>query len=538
MTSPLHRPAIRVLLALALCAPSVIWIALNRSLWPWDPAWYGEVSVDLWYRLTCDTATWPWAMVRAFASKAPLVAWIGQFFVPLGRALGSVDFALLLSIVLTQAGTLLLIFAAAVRLAPRNLFAPLAAVAFTASAPLFIGLNHQYFVEPLQTFGVAWLFWVAVSAPTLSRVRAITHLVAASALLMGAKASSPLYAVFPGVVALLAVLRGRSGRPRVRSWTAEIARIVPVLVFTALVVTWYAINFRHVADHVAFSASAEDYGKFGPFFDKLRFWLTVAWQNFIYPPLAWPAAIVGLGAVVGKAFSRQRRVGALTAGAGMLTFAVALCVFSRSANEEPRYLLPLLPGLAVALAWLLDLSWPRLAKALAVAVAVIGVAQLALVQAQAFGLVERHPNLAIWVHAVERDAGAYTELDRLVEAASPADRAYRYVICGVEVPALNANTLSYHAAKQSLDRGFRCYFTSLGYAAADPQPAWDRMTDLNASYFITLAGSGTSPANFLNRINEAIRERVRGSPVFVQVPFDSPRGIELYRREAAPPASP
>ena len=39
------------LFAAALVAPSVVWISLDRSIWPWDPAWYGEVSVDLWATL-------------------------------------------------------------------------------------------------------------------------------------------------------------------------------------------------------------------------------------------------------------------------------------------------------------------------------------------------------------------------------------------------------------------------------------------------------------------------------------------------------
>jgi hypothetical protein len=37
------------LVAAILVVPSALWIWRDHTIWPWDQAWYGEVSVDLWY---------------------------------------------------------------------------------------------------------------------------------------------------------------------------------------------------------------------------------------------------------------------------------------------------------------------------------------------------------------------------------------------------------------------------------------------------------------------------------------------------------
>jgi hypothetical protein len=90
-------------LALALVFPSLVWIKIDRRFWPWDQAWYGQVSADLYYTLVHDPAGWFHAMHVLLPLRPPLVSWLGQLFVPLGIAIGNIDFALLFMVVLTQA---------------------------------------------------------------------------------------------------------------------------------------------------------------------------------------------------------------------------------------------------------------------------------------------------------------------------------------------------------------------------------------------------------------------------------------------------
>ena len=74
-----------------LLAPSALWIALDHSVWPWDPSWYGEVSVGLWFWLGHSLRQWCGLMATGLSMKPPGIVWIGQFFVPLGHFSGSIE---------------------------------------------------------------------------------------------------------------------------------------------------------------------------------------------------------------------------------------------------------------------------------------------------------------------------------------------------------------------------------------------------------------------------------------------------------------
>lgn len=51
--------------------PSLIWISLDDRVFPWDQAWYGQVSIELFYKLAHSRHEWFDAMLSAFASKPP-----------------------------------------------------------------------------------------------------------------------------------------------------------------------------------------------------------------------------------------------------------------------------------------------------------------------------------------------------------------------------------------------------------------------------------------------------------------------------------
>src|SRR5262249_19716640 len=144
--------------------------SLDHSVWPWDPAWYGEVSVDLWAKLRGDPASWPEALRHAFGLKPPAIAWLGEFFVPFGGLVGRDSVALLLSVIACQAGSVGLVFASLRRLTT-ELAAGFGAL-LVAASPLFVSMSHEYFAEAIQTFSVALMLYVLAAAA--SRRAALT----------------------------------------------------------------------------------------------------------------------------------------------------------------------------------------------------------------------------------------------------------------------------------------------------------------------------------------------------------------------------
>ena len=124
--------------------PSLIWIFTDKRVWPWDPAWYGEVSVELFYRLTHTPEKWLELLFSAFSIKAPGVAWLGEFFVPLGMALDSIEFGLLFSILTTQFVALLLSYRLLKKLTHNSIIAALSSLLIVA-APLSVAITRSLF---------------------------------------------------------------------------------------------------------------------------------------------------------------------------------------------------------------------------------------------------------------------------------------------------------------------------------------------------------------------------------------------------------
>jgi len=191
-TRPWHYLPIAVLLL-----PSLFWIVEDHSIWPWDQAWYGEVTTDLWFWLGRSPVRWSATMAEGMYMKPPGIVWMGQLFVPLKEIFGSIEAALLFSIVLTQIVLLLLLFRIGNALSPNSRAVSAAGVALAAGAQLFVGLSHQFFVEPLQAVAAAWIFLIAFRAADWPKTRVILHLLAA--LVMGAlaKATTPVYCLAP-----------------------------------------------------------------------------------------------------------------------------------------------------------------------------------------------------------------------------------------------------------------------------------------------------------------------------------------------------
>ena len=164
MTSKL-KPLMAYLVAVLVISPSLVWIALDRSVWTWDPAGYAKGSVDLHYTLVSSPKDWLLLMLNVLHSQAPGVTWFGQFFVPGGYLLGSIDVGLLLSIWATQALTLWLMYQSIQELSRRNQLITITGCLVIASAPLSVAMSHQYLAEPLQLLAITWFVMIMSFAP-------------------------------------------------------------------------------------------------------------------------------------------------------------------------------------------------------------------------------------------------------------------------------------------------------------------------------------------------------------------------------------
>ena len=143
------------LLCVGLLVPSLIWVAEDRTVWPWDQAWYGEVSADLWFWMGHSLRRWVGELADGLSLKPPGVVWLGQLFVPLRHIFGSVEVSLLVSILVTQFVLLAILFRIGRRLSMGSSLVAVAGVTLAAGASLFAGLSHQFSSSRFQA-AEAW----------------------------------------------------------------------------------------------------------------------------------------------------------------------------------------------------------------------------------------------------------------------------------------------------------------------------------------------------------------------------------------------
>lgn len=530
-----HAPWCLVLIFAALL-PNAWWIARDHSVWPWDQAWYGEVSVDLWFSLTHSLTAWIKTMLGGMYMKPPGIVWIGQWFVPLGGLLGSTERALLASVILTQAVSLYIVFQIGRRVAPGSKAIAALGVCLTASMQSFIGHSHQFFVEPLQALAISWTVLIAIRCQEWPISRTTLHLVGAVLVGVMAKGTTPLYCLLPCLYICAFLIRGRfwGGWSRTE-WRNRSTQVLTGFVAVTLPLTamWYAFNLKAVWQHIREASSGDialEYGFRASIGRKLIVWLGLLRGSFLSPYLEW-ALLIGLCAALAAYFrsATKRNIGRGVAPVAVLcALQCGLLLLTFSANDavDPRYMYPMFPLLSTVLMAGLAPVRSRIVLAAMFAFCAFQFASLHLI---ALGRGAVPPELSNWVAQPRTDQDWYRDMEEVVRATSTVND--RYNIVGVEEPWLNANSASFFAAKYRLETGVRSFFTSLGYAQKDVGSASERVDGFNCMYYISLDDQyQTRPPNFLNVVSLPMLRRVRNDPRFEQVQVPTTNGVLVFRR--------
>jgi len=347
----------------------------------------------------------------------------------------------------------------------RDHLAALLSCCAVAAAPLFIGISHQFFVEPLQLVAVAWILRIALRAGSAAPRDTLWELLLACSLAMAAKATSPLYIAAPAVLALRAALRGRGRRhpPARLTWLKAILGGGMAL----LTIAWYARNLGPALEHLSGGAQlvAELHGEGSDLVGSAVFWLAEL-QRSLCTPLVGVLAILaiplaGLGRAKRPPLPESAHTALLIGSA--LHILLVLSLLAVHHNQEPRFLLPLLPHVALLLAWLAARARRR---AVLGAVLALLLVQYCAVQAQALGWADWPPAVSHWVAPADRAGLQRQRLEEVLQrcCAEPDGAGGRDILVLAELPWLNVNSLSFAAASRWPDS---CRFHWLGMH--DPQ---------------------------------------------------------------------
>lgn len=493
----------------------MLWAFLDQRPWPWDQAQYAEYTLRTLAAFKEGPVAGVAAMGVLMPLKAPGLTWLGVPFGLLGELSGRPEPVLLLATLVFQAGALVAC-AMSSWFVSRSMLTALAVTAFIASTPLFVAMSQHYLVEPLQTFAVALSFLLALYAREMSRLALVLGLCAVAALAMAAKSTSPFYCALPLLIAASAFAAPPPMAPG--RWLSRLRLPLALLAIAALalVTSWYATNFTTMFENARQSTLgtlALGYSTVAGFRAKLSWW-TATFASALFVPSALVLLAAALGAVI--AWRRQPAIapsqGAMVVAAAAALLAAGLLAYSLQINEDVRFIEPLLPALAIVLAWLCARGRLVVASGALLATAAV---QLLLLYGYAFGLwTEVSPVHHLLV--LERDATLRNRLQRVVQSTCDPARRFEANLVGVEYPWLNPASANFYAVVAHGGEPV-CRYIPLEQPMEDPAVALQRLDRIAHRYYISVLPEKMPPEDFYNRASAPGLARVAQSPDWERV---------------------
>lgn len=499
----------------------------NHRLPAYDEAWYLETSLQL-YRAAAagNLGEFAYKYGTAFGTKAPLLSVLP---VPLYALFGPGYRVALLVNALFLALSIVYLF-----LLARRLFSPgiaLAAVVFYQTMPLAYGLARAFMPEyGLTALVIIWIYYL-VASDLLSRGSAnfALGLLLGFGLLM--KILFPLYIAGPLVLVLL-LRRNKQVQPAEHSfplWRLCARHPLAAMALPAVLIasTWYAFNLPVILRY-GWSAG---YGKISQQYEAASFtgWLLGAVNEGLSAPYAAALLVLGIAALtLGKSAARSKESNRFV----LAWLIVPLAAIAVGRNQEIRFLLPVLPAVAILLALAVFRLGrrPALQAALVILVAAFPLRLLVAMSSPpspADRSITLGPLVLLdrdlgWAHAPDMKGYWHQQLvlDALRHLDQPGPTPH-YVVVGAEHPFFNANLLSY------LDSYSPSHlrFTSFGYAESSADAAVARLSKIDARFLVMVEGLHKSdlPA-FLNQVNDEVQARLdRG-----ELPYRLRAKVTLY----------
>src|SRR5262249_13977343 len=314
------------------------------------------------------------------------------------------------------------------------------------------------------------------------------------------------------------------------------------VLISAITIVWYAIHWSGIVAHVAaatFGDIALLYGSNRAVLAKFAYWsrqlLLALSPSTGLSALMLLVGAVGLGvAIVRQLFDLAENRLRVAVQSGLLfllclaaTVVVAVMAYSRTIEEEPRFVSPMVPLVAM---WLGG-TFAMLNRRWLVGCAAAGLAvNWATVQLTAAGIISV-PGAFGWLQPPPADVRSMDLLTRAVHVTCDRNRAGHLSVIGADLLNFSASSASFYAEKMRGELGYRCSYDSLGYAEKDSDLAIRYLYESNADWFVTLPSERlpTSEADPFNRVSRAVATWVASSPDFERVTSDGDELI-VYRR--------
>ena len=429
-------------------ALNAVWIRLDQAPPTWDPALYLRWSVTFFHQLE-DGRFFDFLSeyVNSFwGVKAPLIGLVPlPFYFVFGVSHDTALCSLLVFVVAFNFFTYLLM-----RELSRSRTAALLTVVIASTMPMVIWLSREFFVEyAVMTFVMMWLWCLVKSKQyTIRRYNIFLGVITGLGLLT--KVLFPLYIFVPALVALVQRLR--------ESPKKLFPDFLTVLVPTFLLsVTWYGGNWWRAlrfAFGAGYGATGQDFA-IGPILSLQT--VSAYWHAVVTKGISeYYAAItfVLIAVILAQKFFHPQKTFCHRRGLWFLASVIIFpcVVLTFGVNKDVRYVLPILPALAGAIALLAMNISQKGRRIIAAGVVII---PLSLFAFATFGVAPPWSFHSAQVAATAFHFGAAYPPERrifpvgdVVAAFTPPTSALAnrdsYVLSSVSLRYVNVYTLTYY----------------------------------------------------------------------------------------------
>src|ERR1700730_1360340 len=544
---PWHRAshmAIAVLIG-AIVLSNLIWCLSDRSLWAWDQSRYGYLSLDTW--AARRDGLWAWLAVEfgAIHGAPALIAWLGQFFVPLRHITGHFESALLLLNIVACAVTLWLIDATARDLGC-HLAERAAAVLVCGGAGVFIGLGHPFLVETLVCTTAAYAIYVSLRADRMSSLPSVAAIIAAISLSFLAKASSISFLAPLGCYVAVSAFLARNTKRR-DSTRSDCVLIGLAVLLAAATTIWYMSNWQIVVQHFKDATVADIALYWGSpiiLARKIPYWLGVL--NSSLSPFAWLSSLIAALVVLALFIAAIRdslkgrhnhwihelwRTHSLFALVLSGSVVVTILIFSLQINEDSRFIITTTPMIATLTGWSLRVL--PISRILSGAFVVLLVFNPTITHLFVLGIDPFH--VRPFAYLVPPQRLAPPELAYLKEVLVPTCMSEdpRARMIAVNYRNLNVNGAMFYSAQMRYGVGKGCKYHWLPFPSRGLDAAIDFISLVDPLFIVTVQATHQPPPDFVNDLSRPLAEWIDANKNYERILLLE-NGYSVYRQRTQP----
>ncbi len=358
-------------------SPALIWIMGDINSWKGDTSGYATQVVYLYSDFKCCIDYWLKCMLEGY--RAPLILWVGQFFVPVGIMINDIGAGLLLLPFLATVCTLTFTFKLLAK-AFKNKLITICGTFATVASPFLFGYTLGFWIEPLQVTIIVFLLYSLISTDDRSIYYSLSLLVIIICLALLIKVSTGAYLLLPTIIYLVRLFQKKNDRYFDKK-DAPITIFAIVISLTTCI--FYVLNYKSIINFASFSYASDLYSIEA---SKMSYGIS----KICYGIFTLPSFILFFGlmvyAVFRGIFARHFSNYLLWICTGQII--IFLFLWANSPNSDPRFILPNLPYFIILFCWILAKINSKKLVALTLTVFI---AQYLVIAAYSMGIIKIHP---------------------------------------------------------------------------------------------------------------------------------------------------